>query len=128
MQINFFVVKTNAEKLNKIVEIANLHLKKKEPLTFLLPDAAALSYLDELLWKYPEDSFLPHPSRLITLDLYPTQDGHSLFNLRTIAYAEAPQFKTLYELEDHTTTEKLHLSKSRYQTYRKANFSIAFSS
>jgi len=125
-QINFFVVKDTPSKLHRIVKAAQDHLRRQDPLIFLLPDAAALAYVDELLWKLPEDGFLPHPSRFITLELQPTQGGSSLFNLRPGAYLEKFSFKTIYEFEDHTSTEKLQLSKQRYQTYRDANYPIAF--
>ena len=119
MNIIFFPVKDTPSKLAKLCQIAQRHLVQKEPLLFLVPDKASLDFLDKLFWS--SDYFLPHPTPLLTLSME-LQAFPFIFNLRPSAL-EA-NVKTLYEFEDHTSTEKFQLSKHRYQTYRDQNFPI----
>ena len=123
--IVFFPVQDVPSKLRKIVEVAALHFEKKESLCILVPDQAAYEFVDQLLWRLPEDGFLPHPSSLLFIDTDP-KEATALFNLRPIAYQEKIYFKTIYELEDHTTAEKFQLSKQRYTVYRDANIPISY--
>jgi len=125
IKVVFFTAKDTAAKLRKIARAAQDHLERKDPLLILAPDNAAKEFLDALLWKLPEESFLPHPSKLIQIDLHPHEGGPALFNLRPIAYLEKHLFQTIYELEDHTSAEKLQLSRQRYESYKEAGIPIS---
>ena len=59
-RVIFFQVPDTASKLRCIAQIAKNHFAKKEPILFFVEDERARDYLDELLWKFPEASFLPH--------------------------------------------------------------------
>lgn len=119
MNIVFFPVKDTSSKLTKLCKIAQQHLIQKDPLLFLVPDKAALEFLDKLFWS--SDIFLPHPTPLLTISTEIISCS-SIFNLRSSALLEGT--KTVYEFEDHTSPEKFQLSKHRYQTYRDQNFPI----
>jgi DNA polymerase IIIc chi subunit len=125
MNIAFFPVHEVPSKLRKIVEVATIHFEKKESLCILVPDQAAYEFVDQLLWRLPEEGFLPHPSSLILIDTDP-KEASALFNLRPIPYQEKISFKTIYEFEDHTSAEKFQLSKQRYTAYREANLPISY--
>ncbi len=125
VNVVFYPVKETSSKLLKICEVAYLHLERSEPLLILVPDTAALNFVDNLLWKLPEESFIPHPTSLISIAIEPTEEGSALFNLRPIAYTEKFFFKTIYELEDQTSLERLQLSKVRYQVYREMGLPIS---
>jgi len=120
--VTFFTVRDGQAKLNKLVELAQKHLYEKNPLLFLVSDPAAFEFLDKLLWSLPPESFIPHPSHLITVSFEPKEPFHTLFNLRP-APLMGP-YKMVYEFEDQTSPEKLQLSQKRYQSYREANYSI----
>lgn len=120
----FFIVKDVNAKLRKIAAVAQEYLEKKEPLLILVPDQAALAFVDELLWKLPEESFLPHPTKLLQIDTQ-ARETVALFNLRPAAYLDKPYAHTIFEFEDYTSTEKLQLSKQRYAAYRDARYAIS---
>lgn len=124
MNIVFFPVKDTPSKLVKLCQIAQQHLEQKEPLLLLVPDQASYNFLDKLLWSSPAESFLPHPTALLIISMELQLSFPTVFNLRPAAYLEKG-VKTIYEFEDHTSSEKLQLSKHRYQTYRDQNFPIA---
>ncbi len=119
--IIFFTIKTPTQKLSKIYQIALRHIDQKEPLLLLAADKTSFDFLDQLLWTSPPESFLPHPSPLLEISLEP-KPGFSIFNLRPTPFVDPA--KTVYEFEDHTSPEKIQLSKHRYETYRDQNFSI----
>ena len=130
MTVTFFQVKLNQEKLNKICETAQDHFERKVPLIIKAP-SSAIDFIDDLLWKHPKESFLPHskrnedPNALIIItdtDEKPNK-ATALFNLTPYALHQE-KISTLYEFEDNSTAEKLNLSKERYQTYRKAGCHI----
>jgi DNA polymerase IIIc chi subunit len=123
-KVIFISVKDVLSKLRRITEIATEHLEKKEPLLILVPDQAALEFVDELLWKLPEDGFLPHPSSLLQIATEP-HDAAALFNLKPSAFLGKNSFKTIYELEDYTSSERLQLSKQRYAAYKAAEYPIS---
>ena len=121
----FFAVKQTEKKLLKICTLAALHLQNKEPLLILLSDKTAYDFVDDLLWKLPKESFIPHPSSFLHLSLETTFEAPFLLNLRSTAYLEPKNFKTIYELEDSTSSDRAQLSKQRYLAYRQAGHSIS---
>ncbi|MGH2613397.1 MAG: DNA polymerase III subunit chi [Rhabdochlamydiaceae bacterium] len=117
MKVIFYPVKTTDAKLTKIVEVATIHFTKGEPILFFVPDEAAWEFLDKLFWSTPADSFLPHPSKFIQIRHTFNPAYTTVFNLSPTSLLQ-PTIKTLYELEDHTSAEKLKASQDRYHTYR----------
>lgn len=121
--VAFFTVKETAAKLRKITEVAQDYLRKKELLIILVSDQTALEFVDELLWRLPEEGFLPHPTTLLQIDTQ-AREAAAIFNLRALPYLEKPYVHTIFEFEDYTSTEKLQLSKQRYASYRDAHYAI----
>ncbi len=124
MNIVFFSVQDTATKLRKICDVARDHILRAQSLLILVPDTTVHAFIDELLWRLPEEGFLPHPSKLLVIDTQP-QEAASLFNIRPVPYTEKIYYKTVYELEDHTSPEKLQLSHQRYNAYRDLNLPIS---
>jgi DNA polymerase IIIc chi subunit len=123
MKVVFYPVKTTNAKLSKIVGVASSHFEKGDPILFLVSDEAAWNFLDKLFWTTPAESFLPHPSSLIQIRYQLDAACGAVFNL-TPAPLFQESIKTLYELEDHTSTEKLQAAQDRYHAYRKEQLQI----
>ncbi len=85
----------------------------------------AAKYIDDLLWRMPEESFLPHsiidsPSNehiAITLSHENLNNASILFNLQTAPFAMFEQFSTLYEFYDESQPAKAELSQQRMKAY-----------
>ena len=60
IRTTFFQVKSDQMKRQKIIQTAEEYFEKKEPLLLKVPHHKAVEYLDLLLWRLPQDSFLPH--------------------------------------------------------------------
>lgn len=126
-KIIFYQVKDSSSKLSKICQTALQHFSQKEPLLILVPDQAALDFVDALLWKYPEESFLPHGTDskdLITIGTKYFDGVRFLFNLcpDPISFTDV---YTIYELEDLTSPAKAEASQSRYTYYRQKEYPIS---
>ena len=128
--MTFFQVKLNQEKLARIYSIALDHFERKTPLIIKAP-LSAIDFIDELLWSHPKESFLPHskqkddPTALIIITDTDERlnKASALFNLTPYPLLQ-DKVTTLYEFEDSSTSEKLRLSKERYQAYRQAGCHI----
>jgi DNA polymerase-3 subunit chi len=131
-RVIFFQVQNPQTKLIRICEAARTHFEKKERFIFFVEDAKAASFVDELLWKMPEMSFLPHIASdeetqewvAITKSKKNVNGARVAFNLcPTPLLVESP-FRIIYELEDMTAPMKQKLSGIRFDRYKEARFLI----
>ncbi|MGR3973422.1 MAG: DNA polymerase III subunit chi [Candidatus Rhabdochlamydia sp.] len=125
-KVLFYSVKTNQAKFEKIVEVATTHFEKKEPLFFLIPNLAAAAFLDQLLWNFPSESFLPHPTPLLQIGEQVLPDFPSVFNLCLVPLLKP--VKLIHEFEDLFHPEKQLLSNNRYDLYKKSGYQVIMES
>ena len=107
-RVVFFQVNDNHSKLKIIVETAQTHFKKKEPFLIIVEDDMALKFVDDLLWKLPSSSFLPH----------------SIAESETSELITLTKCKKNLKFEDLTAPIKKNLSSLRYDAYKGAGFLI----
>lgn len=124
--ITFLKVWDNRSKIKAVLEtVKGLILKKKRSL-IAVPNLDAANYLDELLWKEPEESFIPH---LIATEpceeIVVISTIHSNFNRAEALINLCPeispisdQFELIFDLEDSTSPEKAKLSAERKAAYK----------
>lgn len=123
--MTFFQVTSAQAKLSRICLIAQDHFERKVPLIIKAPKSA-IEFLDDLLWNHPKESFLPHakyaedPSSLIIITDTDERlnEARALFNLTPYPLLQ-DKVTTLYEFEDSSSSDKLKLSKEKYQAYRQ---------
>ncbi len=134
MRIVFITIQSPQEKLKNILKVSYRHFEKKEPLLFFAPNDKAKEYIDNLLWKEPQSSFLPHvatdrPTKeliAITCQECNPNEAYALFNLTGNAIDNDKfSFTTIYEFDDRTQPE---VSKTRYKAYREKGFQITLTS
>jgi DNA polymerase-3 subunit chi len=127
-KIVFVQVKNTAVKLLKIHEIAASYFQKQDPLLILVHDAAALEFLDTLLWRYPEEGFLPHGTSsqdVIMLSTTVNPLAKTVLNLCQTPVPLQEGLQLIYELEDDSSLHKKQASEARYQAYRQAGCAIS---
>jgi len=131
-RIVFFQVREISIKLKRIAETAQSHFEKKEHILILVEDARSQQFVDELLWKLPATSFLPHVASddpvkdLIAISKVKKNVNGSriAFNLcPTPLLIEGP-FRIIYEFEDLTSPNKKNLSSLRFDAYKQAGYLI----
>lgn len=131
-RVTFFQVSSDAMKRQRILSTAQDYFEKKQPLLFKLPHKKALEYLDLLLWRLPQESFLPHVIKdtpcddlivLTSSDENPNQ-ARSIFNLTQTPISD-PCFQTIYTFEDLSSTEKNTIAQQHYHAYKSQGYMIA---
>ena len=129
-EIIFIEVRDNTSKLNKICATVQHHFTCKERILIAVPSPEAAQYIDQLLWRLPEESFLPHvvaqkPCKdmiVITTAAVNINGAHILFNLRSEPMILASGYDKIYELLDYTHAEKENLSRQRLAIYQAQGF------
>jgi len=131
MRAIFFQIKNNKSKLNKIIETANFHFSKNENFLFIVADEDSAKFVDELLWKSPLASFLPHfvSSTYLEEKIVITTKRENLNNSKYV-FNLCPNplmldnINIIYEFEDFTASGKLQLSRKKYELYKERKFFI----
>ena len=131
-RVIFFQVNDNSSKLKRIIEMAHFHFEKKEPFLIMVEDEKSQNFVDELLWKKPSTSFLPHlASDIQTTELVAitkvknnVNSARAAFNLCPTSLLIEGPFRIIYEFEDLSAPSKKNLSSQRYDAYKQAGFFI----
>lgn len=121
----FLKVQTVQEKLALICSTVAHHFHRGERWMLFADGARALEYLNELLWRFPADSFLPHSVADQEVDeRIVLTNGRRNLNRATLAFSflnepliEPLGFETIFELEDLTAPEKQSASLQRREIY-----------
>jgi DNA polymerase-3 subunit chi len=128
--IKFFKVSTNEEKVQKISDLVAEYYHKKERFLILAPNERAAQYLDQLLWRLPKESFLPHEvaEKKVKANIAITVSGGNvnqasvLLNLGAKPIKEG--YETVLELMDETDPEKKKRSEERLVAYQRLGMEI----
>ncbi len=131
-RVVLFQVRDSKTKLLRLAEIAAAHFEKKEPMVIFAEDEKAVQFVDELLWKTPATSFLPHlATDDLTSELIAITRGKKNINQARIAFNLCPTplliegpFRMIYDFEDLTSPGRQQLSALRFDAYKQARFLI----
>jgi DNA polymerase-3 subunit chi len=130
--ITFIQVKDNKSKIETICSTIAERYRLGEKVLIYVATEQAACYIDQLLWRSPEESFLPHsildkPTNeriVITLLTQNLNQAENLFNLSPTVPPFYDQFRAVYELMDETDPAKLQASlqrKKEYELERQTN-------
>jgi DNA polymerase-3 subunit chi len=127
----FYKVTDNQSKIRLISQKAQEAYQKEERLLISTPNLPAAQYVDELLWNYPEESFMPHAISDTPLSDWIAITMQSQLNVnqaaRQLNLCPTPselydQMEEIYEFLDHTTPQKVELSQQRFRFYEGKGF------
>lgn len=129
IRVVFFQVRDTKLKLQRLVEIAQTHFEKNDPFLIFVEDAKAQTFVDDLLWKLPETSFLPHISTddttkeliAITKSKANINQARAAFNLCPTPLLLTAPIRLIYEFEDLTSPAKKELSSLRFDAYKQSH-------
>ncbi|MBX9745035.1 MAG: DNA polymerase III subunit chi [Chlamydiales bacterium] len=131
-RVVFFQVRENRTKLQRIAEMAGTHFEKRDPFLIFVEDQKAQIFVDELLWKLPETSFLPHLATddgtkellVITKSKININQAKIAFNLCSTPLLIQGPFRIIYDFEDLSSPTKKELSSLRFNAYKQAHYLI----
>jgi DNA polymerase-3 subunit chi len=130
--ITFYSVSDTTSKASRICATVQHHFLQGERVLIAVASQEAALYIDQLLWRMPPESFLPHaianvPSEervVINMSGQNVNQATVLWNLSPGPAHSLEGFKTLYELWDQTHPQKLALSETRYQSYLQGGYHV----
>jgi DNA polymerase-3 subunit chi len=124
-KVIFFKIKDNREKVQFICAKVEEAYRQEKKLLIMVPTEEAGQYVDSILWKLPENSFIPHvfgksPTNewiAITTLAENLNQAPRLLNLTGQASMLQP-FEEIYEIFDETSPDKLKASKEKIISYQ----------
>lgn len=130
--VTFLRVTDVHSKLMRICDTVFEHVSQGQKVLIAVDDDASAKFVDNLLWKLPEESFIPHTiadaecedSVVITTVEKNLNNAFALISLRGAVSPMAKNFHAVYELSDHTVAKKLDLSRQRYASYQNEGFPL----
>ncbi len=133
MNIIFLTIRNTQEKLSKLCAIAHRYFEAKTPLLFMTSDDKAREFLDDLLWKMPIDSFLPHTATnmpckdliAVTSARQNVNEARTIFNLTSDPLITELQATTIYEFDESASTLRRKISEERFNVYRQKGYAIS---
>lgn len=128
MSIHFIEVKDNQTKMRRLCEVIQHHYQMGDAVLITVANDEVGRYVDELLWRNPKESFLPHmlaqkkvAARVVITQMQENlNQAKVLFNLCKDASPIWRQFQTVYELFDETSPEKKAQSEARKAAYARS--------
>lgn len=131
-RVCFIQVSDNNTKLQKISAVIYDHFVKNDKVLIAVPSNEAALYIDQLLWKMPEESFLPHsisnfPTKervTITTSLTNVNQASILINLLTDLHPDPGPVNMIYELLDLTSKDKELISRKKHAAYTNAGHQL----
>jgi DNA polymerase III subunit chi len=127
IKVTFYLVKDNHSKIQLICDKAQEAFRQEKRLLIAVPTFQAAQYIDALLWRLPEESFIPHviadtpTSEWIAITLQEVENVNKavhLLNLCPMPTSLYQQVEEIYDLFDETHPEKRELSQQRFQFYQ----------
>ncbi|MFT4552710.1 MAG: DNA polymerase-3 subunit chi [Chlamydiales bacterium] len=131
--VTFLRVTDVHSKLMRICDTVFEHVSQGQKVLISVDDDASANFVDNLLWRLPEESFIPHiisdteceDSVVITTLEINLNKAFALISLKSTANPMAKNFSVIYELSDHTVAKKLELSQQRYSVYQREGFPLS---
>jgi len=130
--IIFLNVADNATKLKKLCETVRGHFSAKEKILIAVSSDEAASYIDQLLWRMPEESFMPHITSekksnehiVITKSNENINGANVYINLRAEIPASMTGYHLIYDLLDLTHPTKADQSRKRQDAYQTSGYTF----
>lgn len=127
-KVYFLRVTDNASKLYKLCTLIHAHFAKNDRMLIYVTTNEAALYLDQLLWKMPEESFMPHAIAssatkepiVITTSAANINQATTLINLSPSIAQNFNSIHLIYELLDLTSKEKEAVSQTKKTLYQTA--------
>ncbi len=124
--IVFLCVADNAAKSTRICKMARHYFEQGQRILITASSNEAAQYIDLLLWRLPEEGFIPHvisdqsaeAAIVITTTQMNLNKASILLNLCPEVSPMYAQFAKVYELWDETHPDKRRLSEERRMAYQ----------
>lgn len=124
----FHQVKENGAKIHLICIKAQEAFRYEKRLLITVPNVQAAQYVEALLWRVPDDGFMPHAivdsttNEWIAIIMQNTGNVNRAPRLLNLCSSPAPlypELEEIHDLYDETHPQKIELSRHRLRYYRE---------
>jgi len=132
--ITFVTVTDNQAKLTKLLQCVQQCFIKGHSVLIAVPSVQVAQYIDQLLWRMPKESFLPHvisdsgkvvdEKVVISMMAQNINKANVLVNLNPEISPIFGEFEFVWELLDKSDSVKEGLSRQRQVAYQEAGCKI----
>jgi DNA polymerase-3 subunit chi len=132
-KVFFLHANDNQTKIQLICQCIHEAVIKEKKILIVVSNNEAALYIDALLWRVPEESFLPHrisssPNQewvvITTNATLNLNQADCLFNLDSAISPIYKQFCEIYELYDKTHPQKAQLAQKKLEEYQALGLNI----
>jgi DNA polymerase-3 subunit chi len=132
-RVTFYRVKDNGAKIQLICTKAKEAFQVEKRLLIAVPSFEAAQFVESLLWRNPEDSFMPHvisdttTKEWIAITMQNKDNINQAPRLLNLCPAFTPLSNTVedvYELYDESTPQKKELSDQRIRDYQANGLAV----
>ena len=132
VNVTFVTVRSGVEKCQQLGRIVEEEFSKGENISVFVDNEGVAKFVDNLLWTYKEESFLPHSyikeksesAVVITECSENLNRSNVLINLTSCVPSHYKEFSHIFELKDESSKEKFALAKGRFNQYQKENCDV----
>ncbi|NGX42575.1 MAG: hypothetical protein K940chlam7_00855 [Chlamydiae bacterium] len=130
----FLRVTDNQTKIQRLGATVQQHFERGNRILILVPNENAATFVNDLLWKQPKESFLPHAKSseecqdriVITTNQENLNDATIAINLCEDTITNREKFERIYELLDQTTASKEQQSRQKIAKYEQSGLEVKF--
>jgi DNA polymerase-3 subunit chi len=134
VQVSFYHIKDNQSKINLICTKAKESILLEKKLLILVGTQEAGQYIDSLLWRLPEESFIPHLFTqnitdewiAITMQSNNINQAPIVLNLQLSPISFFHEFEEIIEFYDETSSDKTLSSQTKIKFYKSKNINISY--
>lgn len=132
-KVIFFRMNTNQAKIHFICSQIKKTLEQEKKLLIFTPNQEAANYIDALLWRLPEESFIPHAivhsstKEWVAITTQFNQNFNQAPYLLNLSLQNCPiyqEFEEIYELYDETNEQRRDHSHQRWTDYQSKNVNL----
>ena len=130
-QVDFYLLDQPSPGASHIAcDLALMAAERNQKIFVITPTETAAEQLDELMWQYPEDRFLPHArsgdqysgrATIIIGELSDLNPTDVVINLCPEAVPQLDRFSRVLEIVPYADDQKV-ASRLKYKTYRSLGF------
>lgn len=131
IKVIFLTSQSPQEKIKKLIQTVLQHYVEKKYLYIFTENQAVTSYVDNLLWQYPKEGFIPHSSNLDPLHWivinssksFP-ENTFSFFNLTSSPLSCVSNTCKIFEFDESYAKDKKEIFEKKYKFYHESGYHL----
>ncbi len=131
IKVIFLISQSPQEKIKKLLQTVLQHYVEKKCLYIFIENQAVTAYVDNLLWQYPKEGFIPHSCNfdplhwiVINSSMAVPENTFSFFNLTSSALSYVPNTCKIFEFDESCAKDKKEIFEKKYKFYQECGYHL----